>query len=70
MSEAFGLTLSSVSLRFILASTKELHQLAERLLYDTEWLLLVLDKKAFTNYQLLISLYVTATNEKLVLVII
>lgn len=65
--EAFGLTRSSVSRRFIRASARELRQLQERRLDDAEWLVLVLDGKAFAGEQLVIALGVTATGEKRVL---
>lgn len=65
--EAFGLTRSSVSRRFIRASAGELRRLAERRLDDAEWLVLVLDGKAFAGDQLVIALGVTATGEKRVL---
>lgn len=64
---AFGLTRSSVSRRFIRASAGELRRLAERRLDDAEWLVLVLDGKAFAGDQLVIALGVTATGEKRVL---
>lgn len=65
--EAFGLTRSSVSRRFIRASAGELRRLTERRLDDAEWLVLVLDGKAFAGDQLVIALGVTATGEKRVL---
>jgi transposase-like protein len=65
--EAFGLARSSVSRRFIRASAGELRRLAERRLDDAEWLVLVLDGKAFAGDQLVIALGVTATGEKRVL---
>jgi transposase-like protein len=65
--EAFGLTRSSVSRRFIRASAGELRRLAERRLDDAEWLVLVLDGKAFAGDQLVIALGVTVTGEKRVL---
>jgi putative transposase len=65
--EAFGLARSSVSRRFIRASAGELRRLAERRHDDAEWLVLVLDGKAFAGDQLVIALGVTVTGEKRVL---
>ena len=65
--EAFGLAKSSVSRRFIRASAGELRRLQERRLDDAEWLVLVLDGKAFAGDQLVIALGVTATGEKRIL---
>jgi transposase-like protein len=65
--EAFGLARSSVSRRFIRASARELRRLQERRLDDAEWLVLVLDGKAFAGDQLVIALGVTGTGEKRIL---
>jgi putative transposase len=65
--EAFGLARSSVSRRFIRASARELRRLQERRLDDAEWLVLVLDGKAFAGDQLVIALGVTVTGEKRIL---
>jgi len=65
--EAFGLTKSSVSRRFIRASARELRRLQERRLDDAEWLVLVLDGKTFAGDQLVIALGVTKTGEKRIL---
>ena len=65
--EAFGLTRSSVSRRFIRASAQELRRLQERRLDDTEWLVLVLDGKTFAGDQLVIALGVTSSGEKRIL---
>jgi transposase-like protein len=65
--EAFGLTRSSVSRRFIRASAGELRRLLERRHDDAEWLVLVLDGKSFAGDQLVIALGVTATGEKRIL---
>ena len=65
--EAFGLTKSSVSRRFIRATARELRRLQERRLDDAEWLVLVLDGKTFAGDQLVIALGVTATGEKRIL---
>ena len=65
--EAFGLTKSSVSRRFIRASARELRRLQEQRLDDAEWLVLVLDGKTFAGDQLVIALGVTTTGEKRIL---
>ncbi|MGH7646988.1 MAG: transposase, partial [Gemmatimonadaceae bacterium] len=65
--EAFGLARSSVSRRFIRASAHELRRLQERRLDDAEWLVLVLDGKAFAGDELVVALGVTATGEKRIL---
>lgn len=65
--EAFGLARSSVSRRFIRASARELQRLQERRLDDAEWLVLVLDGKAFADDQLVLALGVTTTGEKRIL---
>jgi putative transposase len=65
--EAFGLARSSVSRRFIRASARELRRLQERRLDDAEWLVLVLDGKAFAGDQLVVALGVTSTGEKRIL---
>lgn len=65
--EAFGLARSSVSRRFVRASAHELRRLQERRLDDAEWLVLVLDGKAFAGDQLVIALGVTTTGEKRIL---
>lgn len=65
--EAFGLARSSVSRRFIRASANELRRLLERRLDDREWLVLVLDGKAFAGDQVVVALGVTSTGEKRIL---
>lgn len=65
--EAFGLSRSSVSRRFIRASAKELRRLQERRLDDATWIALVLDGKTFAGDQLVIALGVTTTGEKRIL---
>ena len=62
--EAFGLAKSSVSRRFVRASTRELRRLQERRLDDAEYLVLVLDGKTFAGDQLVLALGVTTTGEK------
>jgi transposase-like protein len=65
--EAFGLAKSSVSRRFVRASAGELRRLMERRHDDAEWLVLVLDGKAFAGDQVVVALGVTVTGEKRVL---
>jgi hypothetical protein len=49
ISEAFGLTKTSMSRWFIEASMRELRQLQECPLGNTKWLVLVLDGKTFAG---------------------
>ena len=65
--EAFGLTKSSVSRRFVRASAKALQTLHERRHDDAEWLVLLLDGKSFADDQVVIALGVTTTGEKRIL---
>ena len=65
--DAFGLSKSSVSRRFIRASARALRPLQERPLGDREWLALVLDGKTFGGDQLVLALGVTRTGEKVLL---
>jgi transposase-like protein len=65
--EAFGLTKSSVSRRFIRSSARSLCALQERRHDDREWLALLLDGKTFAGDQLVIALGVTRTGEKRIL---
>lgn len=65
--EAFSLSRSTVSRRFIRASAKELRELAERRLDDAEWIALVLDGKTFAGDQMVIAMGVTMTGEKRIL---
>ncbi len=65
--EAFGLTTSSVSRRFVRASATALQTLHERRHDDAEWLVLLLDGKSFADDQVVIALGVTTTGEKRIL---
>ena len=65
--EAFGLTKSSVSRRFIRSSARELKHLQERSLAGEKWIVLLLDGKTFRDDSLVIALGVTVTGEKRVL---
>lgn len=65
--EAFGLTKSSVSRRFVRASAKALQTLHERRHDDAEWLVLLLDGKSIADDQVVIALGVTTTGEQRIL---
>ena len=65
--EAFGLTKSRVSRRFIRASATARQTLQERRHDDAEWLVLLLDGKSFAADQVVIALGVTTTGEKRIL---
>ena len=62
--QAFGLAKTSVSRRFIRASTRALRHLTERRLDDREWLALVLDGKTFAADGIVMALGVTRRGEK------
>ena len=65
--EAFGIAKSSVSRRFIRASAQALQQLHTRRHDDREWLVLLLDGKAFADDGIVLALGVTTTGEKRIL---
>jgi putative transposase len=65
--EAFGLSPSSVSRRFIRASAKQLQALQERRLDDYDCVALVLDGKTFAEDGMVIAVGVTLTGEKVIL---
>jgi transposase-like protein len=65
--EAFGLSPSSVSRRFIRASAKQLQALQERRLDGYDILALVLDGKTFAEDAMVIALGITGTGEKVIL---
>jgi len=65
--EAFGLSASSVSRRFIRASAKQLQTLQERRLDRYDFIALVLDGKSFAQDSMVIALGVTLTGEKVIL---
>ena len=67
MPEAFALSSSTISRRFIRASARELRLLRERRLDDAQWIALVLDGKTFAGDQLVITLGVTTTGETRIL---
>ena len=65
--EAFGLSASSVSRRFIRASAKQLQALQERRLETYDVVALVLDGKTFAQDSMVIALGITLTGEKVIL---
>ena len=65
--EAFGLSASSVSRRFIRASAQQLRELSERRLGAEEFVVLFLDGKTFADDSLVIALGVTRQGEKKIL---
>jgi len=65
--EAFGLSSSSVSRRFIRMSARDLKRLQQRRLDDAERIVLILDGKTFAGDQVVLALGVTTTGEKRIL---
>jgi transposase-like protein len=65
--EAFGLSASTVSRRFIRAGTQRLRELCERRLEGYDLVSLILDGKAFAEDSLVIGLGITLKGEKVVL---
>jgi hypothetical protein len=65
--EAFGLSPSSVSRRFIRASARQLQALQERRLDTTDVVVLLLDGKTFAEDRMVIALGITLTGEKVIL---
>ena len=65
--EAFGLSPSTVSRRFIRASAKKLQELNERALTAYDLVALFLDGKTFADDTMVVALGVTLTGEKVVL---
>ena len=65
--EAFGLSASSVSRRFIRASAKQLQALQERRLDNYDLVALLLDGKTFAADTMVVALGVTVTGEKVIL---
>ena len=65
--DAFGLSASSVSRRFIRASARHLQTFCERRLDRDEFVALVLDGKTFAADTIVIALGITATGEKKIL---
>lgn len=65
--EAFGISRSSVSRRFVRASARRLQELQERSLAGEQWVALLIDGKSFAADELVIALGVTVKGEKRVL---
>ncbi len=65
--EAFGLSPSSISRRFIRASAKQLQALQERHLGRHDVVALILDGKTFAEDRMVIALGITLTGEKVIL---
>lgn len=65
--EAFGLSPSSVSRRFIRASARKLQQLAERRWESYDFVALFLDGKTFAEDELVLAVGITVRGEKVVL---
>jgi transposase-like protein len=65
--EAFGLSPSTVSRRFIRASARQLQALQERRLDPYDVVVMILDGKTFAEDRMVIALGVTLTGEKVVL---
>ena len=63
--EAFGLSSSSVSRRFIKASSRKLKELVERDLSAYDFVALFIDGKSFAEDEMIIALGVTVTGEKI-----
>ena len=64
--EAFGLAPSTVSRRFIRASTRKLQEFMERRLDGYEIVALIIDGKAFREDEMIVALGVTVEGEKVV----
>jgi putative transposase len=65
--EAFGLSASNVSRRYLQASERHLVQLCERRLEDADIVALFLDGKSFAKEEMLIALGITLSGEKVIL---
>jgi putative transposase len=65
--EAFGLSRSTVSRRFVRASARRLQELQERSLAEERWVALIIDGKTFAEDTLVIALGVTLQGKKRVL---
>lgn len=63
--EAFGLSSSAVSRRFIQASSRKLKELVERDLSAYDFVVLFIDGKSFADDEMIIALGVTVTGEKI-----
>ena len=65
--EAFGLSASSVSRRFIRASARHLQTVCERRLEGRTFVALIVDGKTFADDAIVIALGITTTGEKMIL---
>lgn len=65
--EAFGLSPSTVSRRFIRTSAEKLKALMERDLSDRDFVALFIDGKGFADDEMIIALGITITGEKVIL---
>jgi len=65
--EAFGLSASTVSRRFIRASARKLRELSERRLEAYDLVALLLDGKTFAEDEMVVAVGVTITGEKVLL---
>jgi transposase-like protein len=65
--EAFGLSASTVSRRFIRASARKLQELSERRLEGYDLVALMLDGKTFAEDEMVVAVGVTITGEKVLL---
>jgi len=65
--EAFGLSASTVSRRFIRASARKLRELSERRLEGYDLVALLLDGKTFAEDEMVVAVGVTITGEKVLL---
>ena len=63
--ETFGISASSVSRRFVKASSKKLKQFQERSLDDYDFVALFIDGKSFADEQMVIALGVTMDGQKI-----
>jgi transposase-like protein len=63
--EAFGLSSSTISRRFIKASSRKLKELVERDLSSYDFVALFIDGKSFADDEMIIALGVTVTGEKI-----
>lgn len=65
--EAFGLSPSTISRRFIKVSSRKLKELMERDLSEYDFVALFIDRKSFAEDEMIIALGATITGEKVVL---
>ena len=65
--EAFGLSASTISRRFIQASSRKLRELMERDLSEHDFVVLFIDGKSFAEDEMIIALGITLDGEKVIL---